>query len=393
MIYGIISTTSGRSAVFYAKGDKKMKRKLLAFSLAAALLLSGCGKIDDDEPAANGGANAAAPSDSSGKVIYEPIGQNSKPDEETETTAETEPPLESVTETESSAETDTVPEQEPERKSGTVLSPDNISRYQFGFELYNDGHKDCWDKRYDCAKIMLEALAQPGMGEKTVTHVPDVYELNAKESKGFMTWLKFEEPMNFQVGDKTMSGRSMTIIDFADSYYFFVGEIEEIDGMMEFDGSYIPKIIAAATGQAPEDVQSTELGSPESYDDIDFGAANMTITSAGKEYSSLEGSENAITPEKKEDIIKHVLCAIPVELEEKPDGYVDSNVANDPSAFYMLFDFGKPTPVNVCGTVREIYMISLGGKPQEGFLLNVNNETVYAIDAGIVDTIKRILAA
>ncbi|MCR5123189.1 MAG: hypothetical protein K6B74_12320, partial [Ruminococcus sp.] len=70
--------------------------------------------------------------------------------------------------------------------------------------------------------------------------------LNTKESSGFMTWLKFEDNVSFKVGDTVMSGSTLNMIDYDGSYYFFIGEIEEMTGMVRFDSNYIPRILEAA---------------------------------------------------------------------------------------------------------------------------------------------------
>ena len=134
----------------------------------------------------------------------------------------------------------------PVSADGEILTPGNIRDFMFGFELFNDGHLNCWGSRYDCAAIMLEAIAQPDTGTAAVDHVPDAQELNAKETSGFMTWLKFEETVNFQVGVTVMSGNSLTIVDLDGRYCFFIGDPEDIDCMMELDGSFIPELLEAA---------------------------------------------------------------------------------------------------------------------------------------------------
>ncbi len=223
-----------------------MKKRIFTAVLVTAVMLSGCGRIDGDTQIYAGEQAAAAidelkdsfpdnaPEES---VTSAALDQQYPPEpEQIEVPQEPETPLEDLT-----AET---PEPAPEE--GEVLTPENIGDYMFGFELFNDGHLNCWEARYDCAKIMLEAIAQQGAGKARVDHVPDVQELNAKETAGFMTWLKFEEPVNFKVGDTVMSGSSLNIVDYEGRYYFYIGEFEEIDCMMEFDDSFIPRLLEAA---------------------------------------------------------------------------------------------------------------------------------------------------
>ena len=225
-----------------------MKRKHLLLALALGLIMSGCGKIDDTDTSSR--KAGAAPVDAADTFLgSKPQTETASQQETVSAPNETGSVSESVPESGNGQEEVTVPEPSAEIQTENILTPENISGYQFGFELYNDGHKNCWEQRYECAKLMIEAISQPGTGEKVTDHIPDVEELNSKETNGFMTWLKFEDPMTFRVGDTAMSGTSLNIVDYNGAYYFFIGEIEDIEKMIEFDSSYIPKILAAAGTQ------------------------------------------------------------------------------------------------------------------------------------------------
>ena len=237
----------------------KIGRNILILSLALAAVLTGCGKIEDEavSGAAKGAAGMSVSKTESSEALQEPEAQEGSGKQtvaDPRQVPETQQPAETTQVTETTVQVTEPPAQtaEPEEtrspvgQGGEVLTPENIDGFMFGFELFSDGHKDCWEQRYDCAKVMLEAVSQTNAAEKTVDLTVDVSQLNEKESSGFMTWLKFEEPQSFQVGDTVMSGSSLNIIDYDGSYYFFIGEIEEMRGMTELDSSFIPKILEAA---------------------------------------------------------------------------------------------------------------------------------------------------
>lgn len=277
-----------------------------------------------------------------------------------------------------------------------VLTPENIENYQFGFELYNDGHKDCWEKRYDCAKIMLEAIAQPGTDMKSVDLVITPEQHNEMETKGFMTWLKFEEPMDFKVGDTIMTGNTMEIVKMNDSYYFYVGDMDTITCMYEFDSSYVYKILAAAgisveiTGSLEQsDTQTVE----EFYKNIDLSKTNMIINTSGKEYTTAGGDPDFISEEQKQDIVMLVLYRLSDTYMKSDVAYLNKeNALIDPSGMYMLFDFGQPTDVLVKNLSQsDVYVIALTGNAKDGFAIQVNNAEIYSFDDDIADKIRDIL--
>ena len=242
----------------------KIQGQLLIISLTIAIL-TGCGEIE--EAAASGSARAAV--DTSVSDGFDSVNEKSSAEQqidedqqkndtqegnETQTVADPRQVARTQQVTETTVAATEVPDvitepSEPvgsEEQSGDVITPENIESYQFGFELFNDGHKNCWDQRYECAKIMLEAVSQTNAAENTVDLTVNVEQLNTKESSGFMTWLKFEDNVSFKVGDTVMSGSTLNMIDYDGSYYFFIGEIEEMTGMIRFDSSYIPRILEAA---------------------------------------------------------------------------------------------------------------------------------------------------
>ena len=239
----------------------KIRKNILILTLALAAVLTGCGSVEDE-------ARAAAAPEPAGTTVGTENNENSSAEESTKTEQEAEAHTvadprqapETMQTTEPPQTTETTPQvTEPPAEttgqdgqngsgepSGEVLTPENIDGVMFGFELFSDGHKNCWEQRYDCAKVMLEAAAQTNPAEDTVDLTVDVGQLNEKESVGFMTWLKFEEPMSFRVGDTVMSGNTLNIIDYDGGYYLFNGEIEEMRGMIRLDDSFIPKILEAA---------------------------------------------------------------------------------------------------------------------------------------------------
>ena len=239
----------------------KTKRNILILSLAIAAVLTGCGDVED-EPRTAGAAKAVAVDMSAVETekAEDTQGGGEQEGSATETVADPrQAPETSETETQLTEMPDpmTDPEepqepQEPkepdgaEKQGGELVTPENIDSMLFGFELYNDGHKNCWEQRYDCAKIMLEAAANTDPVQNLVDLAVAPGQLNDKESSGFMTWLKFDEPMSFKVGDTVMSGCMLMMIDNDGSYYFFIGESDDVQQMFMLDDSFVPKLLAAA---------------------------------------------------------------------------------------------------------------------------------------------------
>lgn len=285
------------------------------------------------------------------------------------------------------------------RNNDEVLTPENIENYMFGFELYNDGHKDCWANRYACAKLMLEAIAQPGTDLKGVDLTITAEQHNAMENDGFMTWLKFDDVMNFKVGDRVLSGRAMEIIKLNDSYYFYVGEMFEDYEMFEFDSSYIERILAASQGGvitgSLEDPDKDTEDKADFYRDLDLNSTNMIIRTSDKEYSTADGNTDyiSISEEQKHDIVMLILDRLSDTYSKSNISYLHEDEAlSDPSGMYLLFDFGQPTDVLVSNLRQEdIYVISLAGNARNGFDIQVNNADVYKFDDDIADRIREIL--
>lgn len=335
-----------------------MKTKALALSLAAAMLLAGCGQVTDT------GAN---------------IPDNTKGNESNGNSAVT-------TDTQDSAE-----------ENGGSTEPtdpafeeykDNILSEPFGFELYNDGHTDTWEKRYAVAALMLEAIAQPGTEFDPADASIGDMDLNAKETEGFMTWLKFENDVTFKVGDATRTGSMLMVVEDDGHYYFDIGNGENDGGMTIFDKSYIPKILEAASAEVPDDDLENRTAPTtaieEVYEDDDFSKADLLIMTGDSE--SVEITDN----DDKNAIIKAVLIELTGTFIESDEVWLDQHkYMGKESSVFLMFDFGEPTNIGVGNDiVQGVYVVALTGNDEDGYLIQVDNKTVYELDPEVIQQIR-----
>lgn len=264
----------------------------------------------------------------------------------------------------------------------------NILENGFGFELYNDGHTDSWEKRYDVARLLLEAIAQPGTEFDQVDAAIGEMDLNAKETEGFMTWLKFENEVTFKVGDATHTGSMLMVVEDDGHYYFDITNGEHNTGMTIFDESYIPKILEAASAEVPDDDLDNRTAPTtaieEVYDDADFSKANLLIMTGDSE--SVEITDN----DDKNAIIKAVLVELTVTFIESDEVWLDRNkYMGKESSIYLMFDLGEPTNIWVGNDVeQDVYVVALIGNDEDGYLIQVDNETVYELDPEVIQQVR-----
>lgn len=195
-----------------------MKRKFAVILLAAAMALSACGKVEKS---------------------------SSVPDKLTPPTAIDDVPDSTAADKETTDEETSTDDEALEEYYNEILADG------FGFEIYNDGHlADTWDYRFDAARIILGALAQPGTEQLEQDCEFTLDQLNRFESKGFMTHIKFENEKSFKVGDITMNGVCVMVAGDEGDYYFWIEYFDDNGDYRHssyfiFDESYIPKLLDA----------------------------------------------------------------------------------------------------------------------------------------------------
>lgn len=307
-----------------------MKRKYALILLAAAMALSACGKVE--EPSTGPSA----------------IDDVTTSDETTETTAQ---------------EDEIVPDEETTSNDEYY---DEILSDPFGFEIYYNGHlSDTWDYRYDAARLMLEAVAQPGTEEGEVDFEYTLEQLNGFESEGFMAHIKFEDEKTFKVGSWEIDGVCLMIAGDDDECFFWIEYFNE-DGdyrsssYFNFDTTYIPKLLRAVNyGGISEENVVEELPIAPQEDEPMSAAGTLYDIDI---YFGGEHNPDSVDADTLQRLIFEALAD--KEIAENAyfsgidEGWMDYCQEN---GLWARIDFGVKTPVTLGNEEIEMSVLTFYG--------------------------------
>lgn len=363
-------------------------RNLTAIALAA-LMLAACGKVEEEtqRPAVN----------------VEEI-QLTTGDEDVTTGEE---------ETEKTNEEETTTEEEtakPQSESDIELSEyiDGFLADGFGFELYNHGHMDAWNARYAIGEVILKTLANDCSVDTAIDAGLDVYDLNAKETDGFMTWLKFEDEKEIRVGSEILKGNMVMIIDDGNNFYFAVDDGSYMTPLMDFPVNAIVEIMDTyyayqeyePEGQYPQTTEETETGDDisqlkQEYLDRDHSNVGLQVYCKGKNFDTF-GGESSLDSTQADLIVTAML----EELAKPETAATMQNTntidyrkyTNDQNGFMAGFEFREATDVWVGDDLYTgVWYISASGSDEDGYKIQVDGGSVMDFSAEVYERIANIV--
>lgn len=234
--------------------------KRYAVIALALLMLTGCGKVEEKR-------ETAAPVEKIDEVTEESCTSEYPTDDET-TAEET-----------TSEETIDIDDYDFDQYYNYIIGDG-----AFGFEMYNNGHiRQSWDNRLEGARIILKGMAMPGTEEKMLELAVTSEQLNALETEGFMSHMKFEDKKSFRVGDTKINGEGVTLIGYENSFIFNINYFDENDeyketAYYEFPIDLIPDLVEAVQyGNGSESNGPDAVGGQE----ITGGTSSNTLISEG----------------------------------------------------------------------------------------------------------------
>jgi hypothetical protein len=224
------------------KEEITMNKRYMAIIAAAVMILGSCGKVSERN-------NSESPKDS----------VNAKATVDDVTTDEED--LIVTDEETTSDETEVFVDTSESEKTEVIIDTadydfDQYYNYiigdgAFGFEMYNNGHiRQSWDNRLEGTRIILKGMAIPGTEEKMLELAVTSEQLNALETEGFMSHMKFEDKKSFRVGDTKIDGEGVTLIGYENSFIFNINYFDENDeyretSYYEFPIDLIPDLVEA----------------------------------------------------------------------------------------------------------------------------------------------------
>lgn len=309
-----------------------MDKRYFIAMIAAATLLSACGKVEDKS---NYTANAAEK-----MLINDEVSSSEETTDEETTDDETT----SEEDVKDDTEEEIIPE-DPEEYYNYILSDG------FGFEMYMNGHiSDSWDHRYEAAKLILEALSQPGTDELMMDEYASMGDLNAYETQGFMTHIKFENEKTFRVGNQLIKGVCVIIAgdeknnyDFCIEYFDENGEYKQ-SRVYLFDKEYVPKLLEAVGHgdlYKPYDPVAEKKQKIESIpileDDFEITADMDRETYLNREFKCSTGNAlyvNGIQRDQDIEATRRIILEALMD-EADPDRKLEAPLTNDEMRYFI----------------------------------------------------------
>ncbi|MBR1384131.1 MAG: hypothetical protein IJ555_10065 [Ruminococcus sp.] len=358
-----------------------MKIRSFAVIITAVLALASCGKIE--EPAGQGNTVNVDLNSSAAETQEITTGEEDISVEEEETTAAEDADLDAYI--------------------------DDILSVPFGFELYIDGHTDSWEQRYEAGRIILEGAAKEGTELLAVDSNIGLIDMNALETKGFMTWLKFEDTREFRVGNTIVEGSSIIVVSDGEGYLFAVDDGSYTGLLYEFDKEYVDRLIDltgtvikgsvdGTTEEVPETESETETaGIQESVSLLPEGelySVGLSGFCKGKSFDNY-GGQGMLSDEQADRIVRIILSELGKEEtlgSAQNTNFIDyKKYQIGDGSFFVGFEFREETDVAVGDKVMNgVWYISAAGSADDGYLIQIDGGSVMTFDPEAVEKIIAI---